>query len=78
MPSWLGRFPFWEVCQMATVTLTTTRLLEAVDLVRRYRHHQDCVCGLYRSPNDHAPFCSRDEWRWSTTVDRLLSSINSA
>lgn len=60
---------------MATVTLTTTRLLEAVDLVRRYRHHQDCMCGLYRSPIDHAPFCSVDEYRWTQAINRLLDTL---
>lgn len=47
------------------------QLEQAVTQVRRYRHHPDCACALYRG-NDRAPFCTGGEATWSSILDRLI------
>jgi len=47
------------------------QLEQAVTQVRRYRHHPDCACALYRG-NDRAPFCTGGEATLNSIVDRLI------
>lgn len=60
---------------MAAPTVTAeslpAALANAVMLVRKYRHHPDCNCCLYRGP-DNEGWCTVDEARYSSRVDRLL------
>src|SRR4051794_34014378 len=55
-------------------TLPEVQLAEAVSLVRRNKHHRDCRCNLYRDLNTEG-WCSRDEARWSRTLDGLLDEV---
>jgi hypothetical protein len=55
-------------------TLPEVQLAEAVTLVRRYRHHRDCRCGLHRGPKGEG-YCSKDEWRYTVEINNLLDRV---
>jgi hypothetical protein len=62
----------------ATATPTTHRLAEALASCRLARHHPDCSCGLYRPGEGTykgSPFCTAAECRWTSMVDRILTTI---
>lgn len=50
------------------------QLTSALREVRVARHHMDCHCGLYRDTNG-APYCTAAEWRWCSSLDRILGHI---
>jgi hypothetical protein len=53
---------------MPTTTITAqAQLVEAVDKARHSRHHPDCRCNTYKDL-----YCTVDEWRWTSMVDRLI------
>lgn len=55
------------------------QLADALTHVRDSRHHSGCRCGIYRRPDyagyRNSPFCSKEEFCWSVTVDRLLEAV---
>ena len=59
----------------AVLSVPQSQLADALTQVRMSRHHQACRCASYRSPTVHAPFCGVDEYRYSTMVDRLLTTV---
>lgn len=53
---------------------TTTRLATALEQARQARHHPACTCGSYRAP-DGAPYCSSAEFRWTSMVNRMITTV---
>lgn len=50
----------------------TTALLDAVQQIRKARHHIDCRCFMYRK--DGAAYCNEQEAWWNHCVSRLLDN----
>ena len=55
-------------------SLAQGQLADALTQARMSRHHPDCDCWAYRSVK-RAGYCTVDEWRWSETIDRILTTI---
>ncbi len=57
---------------VTNIVKPSDQIVTALAQKRRYQHHRDCRCGLYRL--NGAPFCTAQESTWSAIVDRLITN----